>query len=129
MIEGFGNINLFGTNFAIDGTPLAGLSSFDVNNGPNNLSVLTGTLEDGNTISFELNRGFNFINADGTENQFPDQDEGNSFFGLFGESGNNEGGILTAGGTTINIIAVPEPSSLSLLALGALGLISRRRRS
>ena len=128
LIEGFGNINLFGTDFAVDGTSLAGLLSFDVNNGPNNPSVLTGTLVDGNTISFELNQGFNFINADGTENQFPDDNEGLSFFGLFGENGNT-GGILTAGGTTINFTAVPEPSSLSLLALGALGLISRRRRS
>ena len=129
LIEGFGNINLFGTDFAIDGTPLAGLSSFDVFDPENGASsILTGTLEDGNTISFELNQGFNFINADGTESQFSDSNEGLSFFGLFGEQGNT-GGILTAGGTTINITAVPEPSSLSLLALGALGLISRRRRS
>ena len=129
MIEGFGNINLFGTDFAIDGTPLAGLSSFDVFDPENGASsILTGTLEDGNTISFELNQGFNFINADGTESQFSDSNEGLSFFGLFGEQGNT-GGALTVNGTTINIIAVPEPTSLSLLALGALGLISRRRRS
>ena len=129
LIEGFGNINLFGTDFAIDDIPLAGLSSFDVINGPNNLSVLTGTLEDGNTIRFELNQGLNFVDPDtGIESQFSDSNEGVSFFGLFGEQGNT-GGILTAGGTTINITAVPEPSSLSLLALGALGLISRRRRS
>ena len=125
FIEGFGNINLFGTDFAIDGTTIDGLSSFTVIDGE---SVLTGTLEDGNTISLNLNRGFNFINTDGTESQFTDRDEGDDFFGLFGETGINEGGILTAGGTTI-VIGVPEPSSLSLLALGALGLISRRRRS
>jgi len=129
LIEGFGNINLFGTDFAIDGTPLAGLSSFDVFDPENGASsILTGTLEDGNTISFELNQGFNFINDDGTESQFSDSNEGLSFFGLFGEQGNT-GGALTVNGTTINVIAVPEPSSLSLLALGALGLISRRRRS
>ena len=57
---------------------------------------------------------------------FTDVDEGDDFFGLPG----GFGGTLTAGGTTINVVAhVPEPSSLSLLALGALGLISRRRRS
>ena len=126
MIEGFGNINLFGTDFAIDGTPLAGLDSIDVDGRGAIAPVLTGTLTDGNTISFDLNQGFNFINADGSENQFPDVNEGLSFFGLFGENGNT-GGILTAGGTTINV--VPEPSSLSLLALGAFGLITRRRRS
>ena len=124
FIEGFGDINLFGTAFAIDGTPIDGLSSFTVIDGE---SVLTGTLEDGNTISLNLNRGFNFIDAEGLETVFTDSNEGDSFFGLFGENGNT-GGVLTAGGTTI-VIGVPEPSSLSLLALGALGMISRRRRS
>ena len=137
LVEAFGDINLFGTDFAIDGTPLAGLSSFDVLDPENRASsILTGTLEDGNEIRLVLNEGFFFIDTtepisnpldiDGNLSTiFTDVDEGNDVFGLPG----GFGGALTVNGTTINITAVPEPSSLSLLALGALGLISRRRRS
>ena len=127
LIEGFGNINLFGTDFAIDGTPLAGLDSIDVDGFGAIAPVLTGTLEDGNTISLNLDGGFNFVNPDtGIQTDSADINEGTDLFGLFGVDGNT-GGILTAGGTIINV--VPEPSSLSLLALGAFGLITRRRRS
>ena len=113
------------------------MSSFDVFDPENGASsILTGTLEDGNEISLVLNEGFFFIDTtepisnpldiDGNLSTiFTDVDEGNDVFGLPG----GFGGALTVNGTTINITAVPEPSSLSLLALGALGLISRRRRS
>ena len=84
-------------------------------------------MEDGNTISLNLDGGFNFVNPDtGIQTDSADINEGTDLFGLFGVDGNT-GGILTAGGTIINV--VPEPSSLSLLALGAFGLITRRRRS
>ena len=120
LIEAFGNLNLYGTDFAIDGELISG-ESITVGEG----SLLTGVLEDGNSINLVLNQGFNFINTDGSESQFPDSNEGLSFFGLFGENGNT-GGTLTANGTTINV--VPEPGSLSILALGALGMMTRRRR-
>ena len=66
-------------------------------------SVLTGILNDGSSVELDLF--------------------------LFSQTRDFFAGGLTAGGTNITIVAVPEPGSLSLLAIGALGLISRRRRS
>ena len=119
FVEALGTLNIFGTNFAIDDVLISG-ESIDVDEG----SVLTGILEDGNEISLELNLAEFSVDADGETTIFAALNQGTDLFG-----GERFGSTLTAGGTSINITAVPEPSSLSLLALGALGLISRRRRS
>jgi hypothetical protein len=42
---------------------------------------------------------------------------------------NLDGIVITAGGNTAHINLVPEPASLSLLALGGLALLGRRRRA
>ena len=120
FVEALGTLNLFGSDFAIDGQLISG-ESIDVNEG----SILTGFLEDGNEISFDLLLAEFFVNDAGVTTTSPFFNQDHDLFG-----GERFGSTLTANGTSINIIAaVPEPSSLTLLALGALGLISRRRRS
>ena len=65
-------------------------------------SVLTGILNDGSSVELDLF--------------------------LFSQTRDFFAGGLTAGGTNITIVAVPEPGSLSILTLGALGMLARRRR-
>jgi len=105
ILAAFGDVNLSGSEFFIDNVAIDG-AAINVNEG----AVLTGLLDDGSSVEFDL-----FL--DGVVVDFF---QTRDFFNT---------GSLTAGGTTINILAVPEPSSLSLLALGALGMITRRKRS
>ena len=100
-----GDIWFLGSDFAVNGIAIDG-DSFDAVEG----SLLTGILQDGSTIEFDL-----FSVSD---DLIPITDRPDFF-----------GGVLSVNDTTINIVGVPEPSSLSLLALGALGLIARRKRS
>ena len=99
-----GDVDLFGSAFFIDGVAITGSDVF-----ANEGSVLTGILNDGSSVELDLFLGGVVVDFSQTRDFFA--------------------GGLTAGGTNITIVAVPEPGSLSLLALGALGLISRRRRS
>ena len=99
-----GDVDLFGSAFFIDGVAITGSDVFAVEG-----SVLTGILNDGSSVELDL-----FLNG-----VVVDFFQTRDFFA----------GGLTAGGTNITIVAVPEPGSLSILTLGALGLISRRRRS
>ncbi|MEM9345368.1 MAG: PEP-CTERM sorting domain-containing protein [Planctomycetota bacterium] len=90
-------VNIVGTAFTLDGLSLDSL----VLNQPTTITkrdvTLSGTLADGNPFSFDLNTT-----------------------APFGED-------FVPGNVTLTVTLVPEPGSLTLMALGA-GLISRRRR-
>ncbi|MEO0477592.1 MAG: PEP-CTERM sorting domain-containing protein, partial [Planctomycetota bacterium] len=87
--------------------------------------LLEVTLIDGFTLG--VNQAFEILDVDGTTT--------GQFVGLGeGDLVNTFGGIdlfisYTAGdGNDVSLYTVPEPGSLALLSLGALGLIVRRRR-
>ena len=107
-------VNLFGTDFAIDGVPISGLPLNGVFEITNRDVTLSGTLSDGSTFS-------NFLDSTTPIGAL-------NFDPVFGEV---LPGFATPG-STVNVIltppAVPEPSAIGIILLSACGLLSRRRR-
>lgn len=110
-------VNLFGTDFAIDGVPIEGLSLDSVFEIDVRDVVLSGTLSDGSAFS-------NFL--DSTTPQ------GDLDFGPFATLADLQAvpGFASTGSTvTVTLVqSVPEPSSLVLLSLASCVAVCRRRQ-
>ena len=95
-------VNLLGSEFFLDGELLDTLTFGDPFTISDRGVTLSGTLEDGSLFSFDLN---------------------SSFVGF-------EEDLFELGATlTVTVTVVPEPGSLTLLGLGGLTTMLRRRRS
>ncbi|QQE13425.1 hypothetical protein JD969_08195 [Planctomycetota bacterium] len=92
-------INFYGSDFKLDGVPVTGLmlNIPHLVTGRSNLT-LTGTNQDGSPLTFYLDNTYN----------------------------NPLGNVIDTT-AIINLVLVPEPASLSLLALSTLPLLARRR--
>ena len=100
-----GEVNLFGTEFALDGNPIENLVLDEEFIVTNRNVTLSGILADGSFIETDLN----------------------TQFGNF--SGNNPDGAATGATVTVTLVnAVPEPSAMLLLALACAPLATRRAR-
>ena len=116
---GSSTVNLFGTDFAIDGVPIDGLSlssAFEIGDDDRDV-ILSGTLSDGSTFS-------NFL--DSTTPQ------GDLDFGPFATLADLQAvpGFASTGSTvTVTLVqSVPEPGSLVLLSLASCVAVCRRRQ-
>jgi len=108
------SVYLYGANYDADRGALFTLSSGTAHNGIN------GTINNGNNNVFT--EGANYVYF---ENVSPDIN-GN----IFGTWAPNPGSTLTGEGNFngLQLVLVPEPSSLTLLGLGTAGLLFFRRR-
>ena len=93
------NVNLLGSGFALNGTPIEGLNAGEASTINVRDVTLSGLLADGSSFSFDLNTvqtaGQDFIASNAT--------------------------------LSVTAVAVPEPTSTAILVLGC-GLVSVRRR-
>ncbi|GAA5484556.1 PEP-CTERM sorting domain-containing protein [Haloferula sargassicola] len=114
-----------GMNYFTSGTDLAGFNSFGYGQYLKETTVINGA-----TLNSDQNyANISFNGNDGTYEavaQFFFDGTGNGYLVAMARNDDNAPLSISAGKAAID--AVPEPSGLALLALGAGGLITRRRR-
>lgn len=114
---------IIGGNYNLPfGTPVSGpVTAFFRPGGGTNVGLNMTLNSDQNCV------GYRFINENGGTEHFGWARL--SFGATLGTRSIIQYGYDDAPGTAVQACIIPEPTSLGLLALGALGLVSRRRRS